>query len=97
MWVFFRAADFDTAFRFLAALVDPNHLAAWPVLQTGIVLLCAVLHVAERGLRLRVDALEAFVTGSVYGRALEASSLGILFGLTIFVAGRGAGFIYFQF
>ena len=71
--------------------------SGWPLFQTAVVLLCALLHVAERAVRLRAPALRERARASTGGRLLEAALLGAAVGAVIATAGAGGEFIYFQF
>ncbi len=97
IWIFFRAASFELAWRFLEAIFDGHGLLEWPIAQLLIVLLCAALHVAERFLRTHGRELQASVAGSRWGAVLEGGVVGVVVALVIAASGVGGEFIYFQF
>jgi hypothetical protein len=97
LWLFFRAPTLDEALLFYEGLLGMGSHSGWPLLQSGIVLLCFALHVAERWVRVRLPVLRASLEGRVWGSALEGGVLGVLFALAVAVAGAGGEFIYFQF
>ncbi len=97
LWVFFRAPDIASATTILEALVNNSWSGEWPVLQTGVVLACALLHLAERIVTEGAERIVERTRGSWPFAVTE----GLAFGLTIVVVvvcnGSGAAFIYFQF
>jgi D-alanyl-lipoteichoic acid acyltransferase DltB (MBOAT superfamily) len=95
LWVFFRAGSFADALRFLAAL-SSDYGTHWPWVQVAVVALCAALHVAERGLRPRLEALRAGLH-PWWGTALEGAAAGAVLAACVAVSGGGNEFIYFQF
>jgi D-alanyl-lipoteichoic acid acyltransferase DltB (MBOAT superfamily) len=97
LWVFFRAPDFGDALRILERLFTGSYLAAWPILPTLVVGLCAALHVLERIVRLRLPRIRAALGEGAFGGAVEGLALGVIAALAIATSGVGAEFIYFQF
>jgi alginate O-acetyltransferase complex protein AlgI len=97
LWVFFRAPTFDEALLFYQGLLGMGSHSGWPLLQSGIVLLCFALHVTERWVRLRLPVLRAALERRPWGAALEGGTLGVVLALAVAVAGAGGEFIYFQF
>lgn len=95
--VFFRAPDLTAAVRCLAGLFMPGELSGTPRLALLAVTASALLHVAERRLRPRAPALQAWFAARPARGLLEALALGILAGAAILVSGAGGEFIYFQF
>lgn len=95
--VFFRASSFGAANEFLFGMLGGGASSGWPVFQTGVVVLCAALHVAERTARIRAPELRAALAGRAWGPVAQAAALGGIVGLAIAVAGAGGEFIYFQF
>jgi hypothetical protein len=98
-WVFFRAPTFADASNFLAAMLfgSGTETTGWPVLPTLVVLLCAVLHLLERQLRLNGEFLRAAVNRHRWGPIAQAAAFGSVTGLAIALAAAGDQFIYFQF
>jgi alginate O-acetyltransferase complex protein AlgI len=96
-WVFFRAEDFDSALNYIQHLFVGENSFGLPLIQIGIVLLCAFLHLAERFLRTRLPAIRASLAEKAWGDALEGAVLGSLLALAAAVSGVGGDFIYFQF
>ncbi len=97
IWTFFRAESFDHALRYLDTLFAFRDPFGWPLLQTGIVVLCALLHFAERGARRRLPELQNKLGRVWWGAAVEGAALGAVLGIAFLVAGVGSDFIYFQF
>lgn len=95
--VLFRLPEPDRASAFLLRLVQDNGLQGWPVLETGVIVLCGLLHVAERAWRVHGEALAQRLAGVRWGAYAEALVLGVLAGAAILAAGAGEEFIYFQF
>jgi alginate O-acetyltransferase complex protein AlgI len=96
-FVFFRSESFDQSIEFFAGILAGGPAGGWPLMQCGILLLCAVSHVLERMLRPRLPRIQAACSRSVAGLALEAAALGALLALALMVSGVGGEFIYFQF
>jgi alginate O-acetyltransferase complex protein AlgI len=97
IWIFFRAPSFDLAWTFLTALVTGGQMTGWPLVQTAVVALCMLLHIAERVVRLHLDEIQGFFARPWWGPALEGLAMGSLVGLAIAASDVGAEFIYFQF
>ena len=95
--VFFRCADLSQAFVYLERLFAGAGPPGWPVLETGVVALCAALHVGERWLRVHADALAEALAAHAASAYLEALLFGVLAGAALLAAGAGGEFIYFQF
>jgi alginate O-acetyltransferase complex protein AlgI len=96
-WVFFRATSFADANDFLSGMLGAGPGTGWPVFQTGVVILCAALHGAERMARLRAPALRDALAARRWGPVLEAAALGAVAGAVVAASGSGGEFIYFQF
>ena len=96
-WVFFRAEDFDSALAFIRHLFVGENAFGLPWIQIGVVVLCALLHLAERSLRTRLPAIRAQLAGKTWGDAVQGALLGALVALALAVSGVGGDFIYFQF
>ena len=96
-WVFFRAEDFDSALAFIRHLFVGENAFGLPWIQIGVVVLCALLHLAERSLRTRLPAIRAQLAGKTWGDAAQGALLGALVALALAVSGVGGDFIYFQF
>ncbi len=97
LFVVFRVTDPALGlafFRGLAALRDP---AAWPLVPTAIVGLCALSHVLERRLRRHAGALRSALGSGARAALLEGAAIGAIFALATLAGGTGAEFIYFQF
>ncbi len=97
LWVFFRADTPAAALAILERLFTGSYATPWPVLPALVVLLCAVLHGVERGLRPRLPRIRAAQGGGALGGALEGAALGVIAALAVAASGVGAEFIYFQF
>jgi D-alanyl-lipoteichoic acid acyltransferase DltB (MBOAT superfamily) len=97
LWVFFRAPSFSDALIFLGTFFSGTGLGQWPVLQSGVVLLCAGLHLVERYIRIHIAEVQREVAAASWGPPLEGVALGAVIGLALAVAGAGGQFIYFQF
>jgi hypothetical protein len=97
LWVFFRAPSSSDALLFLETFVSGAGPGQWPVLQSGVVLLCAGLHVVERLIRTHIAEIQREVAAAPWGPLLEGVTLGAVIGLALAVAGAGGQFIYFQF
>ncbi len=97
IWVFFRAETFGGALDYIRLMFTSGNTIGWPVFQTGVVVLCVVLHFVERALRLRAPAMRARLDRWPAGGALEGLAFGLVLGVAIMVAGAGGEFIYFQF
>ena len=95
--VFFRVPQPDQAATFLVRLVSDNALPGWPVFETGVVILCAALHVAERAWRVHGHVVVHRLADTRWAPYAEAVVLGVLAGAVILSAGAGEEFIYFQF
>ena len=95
--VFFRAPGLESAGLYLQGLFAPGELPGWPRLALACVLLAALLHAAERVIRLRAAALEAWFAARPARGFLEATAFGLLAGVAILASGAGGEFIYFQF
>ncbi|MBW2418460.1 MAG: MBOAT family protein [Deltaproteobacteria bacterium] len=96
-FIAFRSESLADMARFVKALFGGGELSGWPVMQAGIVLLCAALHLAERKLRLGLPRLQGACAQRTGGLALEGLALGALLAVAVMVAGAGGEFIYFQF
>jgi alginate O-acetyltransferase complex protein AlgI len=95
-WVFFRAANFDTATRLLKAMVgaSPNgaaFLSTREIVQVALVI--AALLIAHW--RLRNTSIEVAVTRQP--RWLITGAWAVMAGAIILAQGNGNAFIYFQF
>lgn len=44
LWIFFRAATFGDAVAIIGKLLSDDYTRVWPVFQSGVILLCALLH-----------------------------------------------------
>lgn len=97
IWVFFRAPTFESACVFLSALFTGTEESGWPLMQTSIVVLCMLLHVAERLVRIHLSEIQAFFARPWWGAIAEGLALGGLVGLSVATSGTGVEFIYFQF
>jgi D-alanyl-lipoteichoic acid acyltransferase DltB (MBOAT superfamily) len=95
--LFFRSTGMQETVDFIQALVSPSHLHGFPVLQTGLVIFCLFLHLAERWLRLRLPVIHSTLASRAWGLPLEALLFGGVIGLAIACSGTGAAFVYFQF
>ena len=95
--VLFRLPEQERATAFLLRLGEGNALGGWPVLEAGVIVLCALLHVAERGWRVHGDAIAQRLAGRVWRPYAEALVLGVLAGAAVLASGAGEEFIYFQF
>ena len=95
--VFFRAPDLPAAADFLGALFVPGELGGWPRRAAAAVALSALLHVAERLLRLRSARVQAWFAARPARAYFEATLFGLVVGAAIMVSGAGGEFIYFQF
>jgi D-alanyl-lipoteichoic acid acyltransferase DltB (MBOAT superfamily) len=96
-FIAFRSESVPDILLFVNALFAGGELSGWPAMQTGIVLLCAGLHLAERQIRERLPRLQAACSRSLGGVALEGLALGALLAIAVMVSGAGGEFIYFQF
>jgi alginate O-acetyltransferase complex protein AlgI len=95
-WVFFRAANFETATRMLTAMVgaSPNgeaFLSTREIVQVALVI--AALLIAHW--RLRDTTIETAVTRQP--RWLVTGAWALMAGAIILAQGNGDAFIYFQF
>ena len=97
IWVFFRAASFEGAWIFLSAPFTGAEVSGWPLTQSSVVVLCMLLHVAERLVRVRLREIQAFFARAWWGAIAEGLAMGSLVGLTVATSGVGVEFIYFQF
>jgi alginate O-acetyltransferase complex protein AlgI len=96
-WVFFRAADVETALTVLATISTGSYESAWPWLQVVVVAVCAALHLGERVGRVHAPQLQAACARSPWGPVVEGVALGTIVALAIAVSDSGGDFIYFQF
>lgn len=96
LWIFFRAESFAAAIDFTGRLLTGSFLGDWPVVQTGIVVLCAALHVLERSIRLHLPRLRESLLRP-WGALVEGAALGAIAALSFALGGAGGEFIYFQF
>jgi D-alanyl-lipoteichoic acid acyltransferase DltB (MBOAT superfamily) len=97
LWVAFRAPTLGVAFAIWRSLLTKSYFVGWPLLPLAVVLLCSVLHVAERAIRARLPSLHARVTTAVWGPAFEGAALGAIVSSAWIASGAGAEFIYFRF
>jgi len=97
IWVFFRADTFGGAIEYIQLMCTSGNTIGWPVLQTGIVVACAGLHVIERRLRLAGPRVRERLDRLPARGALEGLAFGLVIGVAIMVSGAGGEFIYFQF
>ena len=97
IWVFFRAPSFESAWIFLSAPFEGAAEFGWPLMQTSIVALCGLLHVAERLVRVHLPEIQAFLARAWWGAIAEGLAMGSLVALTVAASGVGVEFIYFQF
>jgi alginate O-acetyltransferase complex protein AlgI len=97
IWVFFRAPSFESAWVFLSVPFTSGADSGWPLMQTSIVVLCMLLHVAERLVRVHLREIHAFFARPWWGAIAEGLAMGSLLGLTVATSGLGVEFIYFQF
>ncbi len=96
LWIFFRASTFTDAMTVIHSIAArPWHVGipVWPALAVA---LAAILHLAERALRLRFDRLRASFD-NVPGAAAEGLAFGAVLALVVALSGAGGEFIYFQF
>jgi alginate O-acetyltransferase complex protein AlgI len=93
----FRSPSLEVALEFYGGFGAFDFLSGWPPFQTAIVVLCYVLHIAERQLRLRMPELRARARDSYWATAAEGALAGLLVGTAWAVSGAGGEFIYFQF
>jgi D-alanyl-lipoteichoic acid acyltransferase DltB (MBOAT superfamily) len=96
-WIFFRAQDLSSAMLFIERLFVGENLFGLPILQMGVIVICVLLHFAERFARRRLPAIRDRLAQSRWGDAAEGAALGALTALAIAVSGVGGDFIYFQF
>jgi alginate O-acetyltransferase complex protein AlgI len=94
--IVFRLPDAAAVATYLHGLMG-NGLSGWPVLETGIVALCAALHVIERWVRPRAPALQRLCAARSWGVFVEAAVFGLVAGAVILASGAGGEFIYFHF
>jgi alginate O-acetyltransferase complex protein AlgI len=97
LWVFFRAGSFADAATIIQSLFSSSYWVGWPIMQTGIVVTCMVMHVLERWARARLGAFQRDLGEKAWGSAFEGLLFGIIVGAAIAVSGAGGEFIYFQF
>jgi len=97
--VVFRCPDTASALNYMSGLFGRTggDLSGWPVLETGVVVLCALLHGAERWVRLRAPMLQQGLARRWWGVYAEAAAFGLVAGAAILASGAGGEFIYFQF
>ncbi len=96
-WIFFRAHDLSSAMLFIERLFVGENRFGLPILQMGVIVICVLLHFAERFARRRLPAIRDRLAQSRWGGAAEGAALGALTALAIAVSGVGGDFIYFQF
>jgi alginate O-acetyltransferase complex protein AlgI len=97
-WVFFRTPDLPSALSYLQGLAGTgSRSGGWPVLQCGVIALCAALHPLERLLRTRLPALRAAVAARPWTCVVEGGAIGAALLIVWATAGAGGDFIYFQF
>jgi alginate O-acetyltransferase complex protein AlgI len=94
--IVFRSPDTARAATYLEGLLG-NGLSGLPILEIGIVALCAGLHGLERWARPRAPELQRFFAERSWGAFAEATIFGLLAGAVILASGAGGEFIYFQF
>jgi alginate O-acetyltransferase complex protein AlgI len=97
LWIFFRAESLSDAILVLGHLFSASYQQPWPLMQAATVAVCAMLHVAERAVRVRLPRIQSRFAESVWGPYVEAIILGSLVAMAITVSGAGGEFIYFQF
>jgi alginate O-acetyltransferase complex protein AlgI len=97
LWVFFRAPDLSTATAVFQALATNTWTGEWPVLQTGIVVVCVLAHGIERAIVERSERIIDATRRSWTFAATEGLAFGSLLALSVLCNGTGAAFIYFQF
>ena len=95
-WIFFRAQTLPDASNYLRVLFTGDYSAPWPALPTLVVMLCVLLHFAERSSRLQLPHLRA-AWSDLSGSAIGGLAFGALCALALAVSGAGGEFIYFQF
>lgn len=95
--ILFRAPDFEAAVSFMRGVLDGVGFGMWPIFQTGVVVLCFVLHGLERIVRENLEAIQGSLARARFGALAEAGAMGAVFGLAMATAGAGGEFIYFQF
>lgn len=93
----FRAASHADAMTILDHLVTGDYGSGWPAMQSGLVLLCVVLHFAERTIRLRLPHIHRVAENRWWGTLIEGMAMGAILALVIAASGSGGEFIYFQF
>lgn len=97
LWIFFRAQSIGQALEFLRKLIVGDWSAPMPILPTVCVAFCAVIHLLERGLRLKSSRIQDIAARTSWGPVLEGVAFGAVIGLALLVGGAGGQFIYFQF
>jgi D-alanyl-lipoteichoic acid acyltransferase DltB (MBOAT superfamily) len=75
-WIPFRAATWADTRAFLSGLSSGGYGHAWPVVQIGIVALCAALHGFERWVRQRLPSIHERLGAAWWGAPLEGALLG---------------------
>jgi len=98
VFVFFRAETFPVAVQVLAGLGGTRFAGDVPVLQIGVLLLCALSHALERWARTGgAQRWQERCARHAWGPPVEGLALGGVLALALAAAGQGAAFIYFQF
>jgi alginate O-acetyltransferase complex protein AlgI len=97
IWVPFRVTTWADTLQFWRGMIHPGYMHGWPPLPLSIVVLCAVLHLAERIVRQRLPAIQEAASAAAWGPVLEGSLLGLILTASVLSSGAGVEFIYFQF
>jgi len=93
----FRSPSLEVALEFYGGFASFDFLSGWPPVQTAIVILCCVLHFAERWVREHMPQLRARAREAYLPTLFEGAVAGLLIGICWAVSGAGGEFIYFQF
>ncbi len=93
----FRSPSLAVALEFYGGFAKFDFFTGWPPVQTAIVVLCFLLHIAERWVRLHMPELRARARQGHLATLLEGALAGVLIGICWAVSGAGGEFIYFQF
>jgi alginate O-acetyltransferase complex protein AlgI len=97
IWVPFRMTTWADTLQFWRGMIHPGYMHGWPPLPLSIVVLCAVLHLAERTVRQRLPGIQEAASAAAWGPVLEGSLLGLILTASVLSSGAGVEFIYFQF
>jgi D-alanyl-lipoteichoic acid acyltransferase DltB (MBOAT superfamily) len=97
LFAVFRAPSIADAGLFFSGFATLDFFAAWPPVQTAVVLLCVGSHFFERWLRSRLASLQHLAAVNWWGPVVEGTLAGVMIGLAYALSGAGGEFIYFQF